>query len=186
MLRVLSFLALFPLVSQAQSEPREWFFAQPFLPHQGRIGVQVQPMTAELREYFRVARDRGVLVNHVEKDRPADRAGVRVGDVIVEAADRPVRDPSDLVRQTARVAAGEELRLRVVRDGKEESIVVRPEGEASPWIDPEFWREWLERGMSEGSRELRKQLEELQHRLEELERKFDEERKRHEGHMDRT
>jgi tRNA(Phe) wybutosine-synthesizing methylase Tyw3 len=74
----------------------------------------------------------------------------------------------------------------VVRNKKEETVVVRPEGEASPWIDPEYWRDWLDRGMREGSRELREQLEQLQRRLDELERKFDEERREREREMDRT
>jgi len=186
MLRALALIFLFPSLSLAQPDPEEWLFSQPFMPHQGRLGLHVQPMTPELREYFAVAPDRGVLITRVEPGKPAQRAGLRAGDVIVQAGERSIRRPADLVLEVARVPAGADLSLRVVRNKKEETIVVQPEGEASPWIDPEYWRDWLDKGMREGSRELRQKLEDLQRRLDELERRFDEERRERERDMHRT
>ena len=72
-----------------------------------------------------------------------------------------------------RAAEGEPLEIGLVRDGEEHTVSVKPEGAASPWIDPEQWGEWIERGMQQGSEQLRNQLQELERRLEELERKFE-------------
>src|SRR5262245_35092128 len=55
-----------------------------------RIGVQVQPLTPELREFFGVEGDAGLLVAAVEARSPAADAGLRAGDVIVRANDRPM------------------------------------------------------------------------------------------------
>jgi membrane-associated protease RseP (regulator of RpoE activity) len=127
-----------------------------------------------------------VLVTHVEPGKPAEQAGLRAGDVIVQVGERSIRRPADLMLEVARAAEGADLKLRVVRDKKEETVVVRPQGGASPWVDPEYWRDWLDKGMREGSRELREKLDDLQRRLEELERRFDEERRERQREMHRT
>jgi hypothetical protein len=165
--------------SATWAEPPNWIFDQPFMPQRGRIGVQVQPMTAELREHFKAPPDSGLLVTHVDPERPAARGGVHVGDVIVMANGEPIRQPFDLVKAVGRVPAGQTLELRIVRDKEERTLTVKPEGEAAPWVDPEGWKEWMEQGMRRGSEQLRHRLEELERRLEELERKL-EERGRHE------
>jgi C-terminal processing protease CtpA/Prc len=138
-----------------------------------RLGIHVQPMTEELREHFRAPRDRGVLVSHVEEGKPAAASGVHVGDIILSAGGTPIDRPFDLVRSVARTPAGESLELVLIRDGEEQRIVVRPEGEATPWIDPSYWQEWAERGLRMGSEELRNQMQELDRRLRDLEQKLD-------------
>jgi membrane-associated protease RseP (regulator of RpoE activity) len=125
MLRAVLFLILCPAVAFAEAEPHEWFLEQPFMPQRGRIGIHVQPMTPELRDYFGVSSDRGVLVTRVEEGRPAERAGVRVGDVIVAVNEEPVRRPYDLVRVLARVPRDGDAALTVVRDREEQ---IRPRG----------------------------------------------------------
>jgi C-terminal processing protease CtpA/Prc len=186
MLRAVLFLILCPAVAFAEAEPHEWFFEQPFMPQRGRIGIHVQSMTPELRDYFGVSSDRGVLVTLVEQGRPAERAAVRVGDVITDVNEEPVHRPFDLIRVLARVPRDGDATLTVVRDRQEQTIRVAVEGDPTPWIDPDYWREWLRDGMREGSRELRQRLDELQRRLEELEKKFEEEQKSHEGHGEAT
>jgi membrane-associated protease RseP (regulator of RpoE activity) len=141
-------------------------------------------MTPELREYFSVPQDQGVLVTHVEPGGPANKAGLKAGDVILRAGERSIRGPADLVLEAARAPAGQNLSLRVVRDKGEQEVGLLPQGEASPWLDPEYWRDWLDKGVRDGSRELRERLDDLQRRLDELERRFDEERRGHD--MDRT
>ena len=186
MLRALPLVLLFPALSWAQADPEQWLLSQPFMPHQSRLGLDVQPMTAELRDYFAVPHDLGVLVTHVEPGKPAEKAGLTAGDVILQAGERRIRTPADLVLEAARAPADTELALRIVRNKKESTIAVRPQGEPSPWIDPEYWRDWLDKGMREGSRDLRERLDGLQRRLDELERRFDEERREREREMHRT
>jgi len=147
----------------------------------GRIGVQAQAMTPELREHFHAPPDRGLLVTRVEPGRPAERAGVKVGDVILEAGGEAQRGTWDLVRVVGRAPEGEKLPLHVLRDGKSRTIEVVPEGVATPWPDPQGISEWIERGMQMGTEELREHLQEIERRLEELEKRIEEERQRRDG-----
>jgi C-terminal processing protease CtpA/Prc len=139
----------------------------------GRIGLEVQAMTAELREHFGAPKDRGLLVVRVTPERPAARAGVRVGDVLLEAGGAPLDQPFDLVRAVGRPEAGEKLELTLLRDGKRQTLAVEPEGDAMPWVDPGEWRRHLERGLHQGRDELLRRLDELERRLRELERKVE-------------
>ena len=173
------FLAGAPTVAAAESHL--WPFAAPFALHQARIGVRVQPMTPELRKHFEAPADRGLLVTRVKGGLPAARAGVEVGDVITAADRKAVREPFDLIRLVSRVPRGDSLELEIVRAGNVRRILVEPEGEATPWIDTDYWSEWAERGMLHGSRELRRRLEELEERLRKLERQFEERQESNEG-----
>lgn len=141
----------------------------------GRIGVQVQPMTPELRQHFGAPPDRGLLVVRVEADRPAARAGLAVGDVILEADGEAQRRTWDLVRVVGRAPEGRTLPLRVLRSGRTRIVEVVPSGAPMPWPDPGELGEWLDRGMQMGSRELRRQLRALERRLEQLEQKIEQE-----------
>ncbi len=157
----------------AGADASDWTFDPPFGPHRGRIGVQVQSMTPELREYFGAPRDRGVLVVHVADRRPAARAGVEVGDVIVEAAATPIRRTWDLMRLVGRAEAGEALELRIVRVGAARKVTVEPECEPMPWVDPQHWSGWFEMHLRRGRQELRRRFEDLERRFEDLERRLE-------------
>jgi membrane-associated protease RseP (regulator of RpoE activity) len=142
--------------------------------HRGRIGVQVEGMTPELRSYFHAPEDHGLLVARVEPDRPAARAGLRVGDVILSADGEPLQKPFDLVRTVAAAPVGEVIEFEVVRDGKERKLRIEPEGEPSLWADPERFGIWFEEKLHRGGRNLRERIEELEKRLEELEDRLEE------------
>jgi membrane-associated protease RseP (regulator of RpoE activity) len=146
-----------------------------------RIGVHVQSMTPELRTHFEAPPDRGLLVTRVEPGRPAERAGIAVGDVILEAGGVAQRSTWDLVRVVSRAPAGEKLEIRLVRRGKARTVEVVPEGGAVTLPDPGSIVELLERGLQMGSEELREQLRELERRLEELEKRMEEEKAIREG-----
>jgi predicted metalloprotease with PDZ domain len=137
-----------------------------------RLGVEVLAMTPELREHLGAPSDRGVLVARVEPGSPAERAGMRVGDVVVAAGGEPVSRPWDLIRRVGSVEAGSELALDVVRDGTPHALRATPEGPAAPWLDPERLGAWVGRGLRGGSEMLRERLDALERRLEELERRL--------------
>lgn len=139
----------------------------------GRIGVHVQPMTSELREHFRAPADKGLLVSRVDRDRPGAAAGIEVGDILLEGNGQPLVRPFDLMRIVTGVPQGQELEIGALRDGKTLTFRVRPEGEGMPWLDPEYWRDWLQKGMRMGSEELQKQLRDLEQRLQELQRRLE-------------
>jgi serine protease Do len=89
-----------------------------------RIGVSTSPLGRQLAGYFGVSH--GVLVNSVEADSPAEKAGLRAGDVLTEADGRQIDDASDLVRALGGKDEGE-VTLTVVRDKKQRTLRVKPE-----------------------------------------------------------
>jgi serine protease Do len=112
-------------------------------PGRGRIGIEVQPMTAELREFFHAPPEQGLLIVRVEVGRPADVAQLAVGDVVIAAADQPLVRPHDLVAIVARAPSGEPLELVVVRAKKTLTIEVRPEGQPASAAALQAWHERL-------------------------------------------
>ena len=85
----------------------------------GRLGVQVNELTPQLAEYFGV-KDGGVLVSSVTGDSPADKAGVKAGDVITSLNGGRVRDGDDLIDQL-REKEGE-VTVGILRDKKESTV----------------------------------------------------------------
>lgn len=88
----------------------------------GLLGVTVQPVTPELAESLELPAIRGALVNNVQADGPADRAGLERGDVIVAVDGQAVENGNDLRNTIAETRPGDEVRLTVVRDGREREI----------------------------------------------------------------
>jgi serine protease Do len=82
----------------------------------GWLGVVIQDITDELASSFGVREREGVLVADVLKGGPAETAGLRPGDVIVELNGARIREVPDLQRRIAGVAPGQKVRLAVVRD----------------------------------------------------------------------
>lgn len=83
----------------------------------GWLGVSLQPIDQDLAAAMRVADTRGALVNAVEPDSPAAKAGLRAGDVITAIDGRAVNNPRDLAAGVADVAPGRTATLAVLRDG---------------------------------------------------------------------
>jgi len=90
----------------------------------GRIGVQIQPVTREDAEAFGLGAARGALVNGVEKDGPAAKAGVEVGDIIVKVDGRDVRSSNDLPRIITIVRPGTRVNVSVWRKGAQRDLAV--------------------------------------------------------------
>jgi len=88
----------------------------------GFIGASVQKVTPEIAESLGINPARGALVADLVKDGPSERAGVKIGDVIVEFDRRPIKDSTDLPPQVARVAPGTSVQIKVIRDGKENTL----------------------------------------------------------------
>jgi serine protease Do len=83
----------------------------------GWLGVSLQPLDRDLAAAMRVADAKGALVNGVEPDSPAAKAGLRAGDVITAIDGRRVENPRDLAAGVADVAPGRSATLAVLRDG---------------------------------------------------------------------
>jgi serine protease Do len=90
----------------------------------GWLGVVIQDVTDELSSSFGVAEGQGVLVADVMRGSPAETAGVRAGDVVVEFGGAAVHEVPDLQRRAAGVSPGQTVALKVVRDGKPVAVTV--------------------------------------------------------------
>ena len=85
----------------------------------GYLGVLIQKVTPEIAESLGLEKPQGALVANVSKDGPADKAGVKVGDVIAEFDGKEVKDSGDLPIIVARTAVDKKVRMKVLRDKKE-------------------------------------------------------------------
>jgi serine protease Do len=93
----------------------------------GWLGVGIQPVTPDLAKSFGRAETAGVLVSSVSEGSPAERAGLKPGDIITEYDGRKVERASDLPRAVAGTPVGREVRLSVIRDGKPVTLSARIE-----------------------------------------------------------
>jgi serine protease Do len=84
----------------------------------GWLGVMLQPLDAELAQALGVKDAKGALIGAVEPGSPAARSGLRAGDVVVAAADRPVEDPRDLANAVAMAKPGSTVPMTIARDGQ--------------------------------------------------------------------
>ncbi len=83
----------------------------------GRIGVTIQEVTRELADSFGLESTRGALVAAVEKDSPADKAGIEAGDIILSFNGRQVEKSSDLPRIVGNTKPGAKVAVQVWRGG---------------------------------------------------------------------
>lgn len=92
---------------------------------QGRsIGVAVYPMTKQLGERYGI--DGGVMINNVRDDSPAAKAGLRAGDIIVEADGKAVKNNLDLIRAINGKKEGD-IQVTYVRDRDRKTVSITPE-----------------------------------------------------------
>ena len=90
----------------------------------GYIGVEPQDITPELAEAFKLPRRDGAIIAGVMRGGPADRAGVKVGDILVAVDGRPIGSTAVMLNTIAQLAPGAVATFRFVRDGRELDIAV--------------------------------------------------------------
>lgn len=88
----------------------------------GWLGVSIQPVTPDLAKQFDIKDDKGALVGDVVEEGPAEKAGIKSGDVIIEFDGREVSDPSSLRNSVAGTPPGKKVTLKIIRDGKMQKI----------------------------------------------------------------
>ena len=91
-----------------------------------RLGIGIAPswVARRMRRAVGLAEREGVLVREVEDGSPAAAAGIAEGDLIIEAAGRPIREPDDVYDALGALGSGSSLSLRVVRGADERTIEV--------------------------------------------------------------
>src|ERR1700674_487799 len=90
----------------------------------GYMGIGISDVTPENAKFFHVENNEGAVVSQVENGSPAEKAGLKVGDVITELDGRKVSDASQLQIEVGQKQPGTAIKLEVLRDGKTVSVPV--------------------------------------------------------------
>jgi len=85
----------------------------------GWIGVEVQEITPALAESFKLGGQRGALIAGVLRGGPADKAGIKPGDVLTEVEGKPVADPTAMLNLIAALAPGSSAKMKLKRQGQD-------------------------------------------------------------------
>lgn len=88
----------------------------------GRLGIRGTDVTESIKKQFKLSVDRGVIISQVEPDSPADKAGLKKYDVILEINGQPVENWKDLRFKVADIQPGQTVTLKIVREGKEMTV----------------------------------------------------------------
>ena len=119
----------------------------------GWLGVSVQDMTKEMLRFFHLDRVRGVVVVQVMRGSPSERAGLRQGDVILSLDNIKVSDKSDYTERTSTYPVGNSIHLKILRDGKERSALLKVSFLPESQVD-EYTKIWLGFNVMEIKRSL--------------------------------
>lgn len=106
----------------------------------GWLGISIQEVTPELAKEFGLSKPKGVLVGDLLINGPADKAGLRRGDIILEADGEPVESVGQFRNLTASASVGSPLKLNIYREGRPQTIGVTVEenvGEAAREAPPQ-------------------------------------------------
>jgi len=90
----------------------------------GRLGVYMQDVTEGLRKQLKLADRKGAVVTTIEPESPADKAGFKQYDVIVDVNGQAIENKNDLSFKIADIEPGRKVDIKVVRDGRE--LVLKP------------------------------------------------------------
>jgi S1-C subfamily serine protease len=85
----------------------------------GWIGVEVQEVTPELAESFRLPNTDGAIIAGVMRGSPADKAGIKPGDVLLMVDGKPVKDAQTMLDVIAALTPGQAAQFRIRRENRE-------------------------------------------------------------------
>ena len=145
------------------------------------IGVSLAGLSPELREHFGAPKDAGVMVESVQEDSPAEKAGIKVGDIVLSVDGKDVKSSSDLRAALSDKKEGESVRLEVLRGRSRQTIVANVKERETPRtfqldelpgvIGTPEWRARIER-LGGDCGDLQTRIKELETRLKDLEKKL--------------
>ena len=90
----------------------------------GRIGVGIQAVTQDLAEAFGLKTPRGAVITQLEKGQPGEKAGLKVGDIVVALNGQTINSANDLPVKISSMKPGTQAKLTILRDGKEKEVTV--------------------------------------------------------------
>jgi len=93
--------------------------------NEGWIGVFVQNLDDDLRDYYDIDEHSGVMINDVIDDGPADKAGLQAEDVITKFDGKRIRNIKDLTRAIKKTEPGKKINVELVRDNHKEKLKIK-------------------------------------------------------------
>jgi predicted metalloprotease with PDZ domain len=151
-------VSLVPLQPPVPRAPR--MFSSWSLQQRKFIGVQLQPLNRELSEYFGVEKGMGLLIATIKEDSPAEKVGLKIGDVIVKADGVRVQRAEQLIRIIQGKEKGNRIKIEFLRNKKKKTVEVEvEEEEESNFIrfdNRDGWEDYVEHWDDYGTN-LRKQ-----------------------------
>ena len=91
----------------------------------GWLGVTLQDLTPEVASKLGLSSTKGVLVAGVFQESPADRAGIKKGDVVIAYQDKEMRDSGTLRNDVSTALIGQEVKISLLREGKKQDFLVQ-------------------------------------------------------------
>lgn len=88
----------------------------------GWLGIAISDLSPDLAQELGVKEDDGALVQHVEIGQPADKAGLKVYDVVTEVNGKPVLNANELMGNIANIPIGQVVKLKIIREGKTKEV----------------------------------------------------------------
>ena len=88
----------------------------------GFLGMGIVPVTDDVKESFNLPEARGALVQNVDPGKPADRAGILAGDVVVEIDGRKINTNRDLIDYVSYLPVGSKVNITVIRNGQRRTL----------------------------------------------------------------
>jgi serine protease Do len=142
------------------------------------IGVYVDSLNKELAEYFGAKEGKGLLVSQIREGSPAEKAGLKVGDVLVKADGKNLEHQGDLSYIIQEKKKGDKIKVEFYRDKRMRSVEVEIEEEEGSGLlrfSPEDWKDYTEawgrssdnilrqqrKWQDDSSRELRNQMDRM-------------------------
>jgi len=148
------------------------------------LGVATTDLTPQLREHFGADKDAGVLVGSVEAGSPADKAGVKIGDILVSVDGKDIDSLSDIRRALREKKEGDSVRIEVIRGKNRQTLVatvVEKEFELPRFMrnfNPDEFQKGLPQDWNArvfampNCAELQAHIKELETRMKDLEKKL--------------
>ncbi len=90
----------------------------------GYMGVQIAPITDELANELKIKQKKGVVIVAIMENSPAAKSGLKIGDVIVEANEKEINTPEELIKIVNETQIGKGIRLKIIRGGNTLNVLV--------------------------------------------------------------
>jgi serine protease Do len=88
------------------------------------VGIGLQDLTPELMKSFKIEEKEGALIGQIFEGSPAEKAGLKVGDIVVEIDGKKIKNSQDVVREVLKKKVGQKIELEIVREGKQMKVEV--------------------------------------------------------------